>query len=133
MFNFGELKEKAKEIEEWFKKELSIIRTGKASPAILDFVEVEAYGSKMVIKELANIIVEDAKTVRVEPWDATLGKNIEKAINNSNLGLSLAPFEKGLRIIFPDLTSERREQFIKVVKSYLEEGRVSIRGLRDKT
>ena len=133
MFNFGELKEKAKEIEEWFKKELSVIRTGKASPAILDFVEVEAYGSKMVIKELANIIVEDAKTVRVEPWDATLGKNIEKAINNSNLGLSLAPFEKGLRIIFPDLTSERREQFIKVVKSYLEEGRVSLRGLRDKT
>jgi ribosome recycling factor len=99
----------------------------------LDFVQVEAYGSKMSIKELANIIVEDAKTVRVEPWDASVGKSIEKAITTSNLGLSVAPFEKGLRIIFPELTAERREQFIKVVKNQLEEAKVSLRTLRDKT
>ncbi len=133
MFNFSELKENIKVVEEWLQKELSVIRTGKATPSILDFVQVEAYGSKMVIKELANIVVEDVKTVRIEPWDASVGKNIEKAINLSNLGLLVAPFEKGLRIIFPDLTSERREQFIKVVKSKLEESRVSLRGLRDKT
>ncbi|MEK7200561.1 MAG: ribosome recycling factor [Patescibacteria group bacterium] len=133
MFNFGELKENIKGVEEWLQKELSVIRTGKATPSILDFVLVEAYGSKMAIKELANIVVEDVKTVRIEPWDASVGKNIEKAINLSNLGLSVAPFEKGLRIIFPDLTSERREQFIKVVKAKLEEARVSLRGLRDKT
>lgn len=133
MFNFSELKENIKGVEEWLAKELSVIRTGKASPAILDFVQIEAYGSKMSIKELANIVVEDAKTVRIEPWDASVGKNIEKAINLSNLGLSVAPFEKGLRIIFPDLTSERREQFVKVVKSKLEEARVSLRSLRDKT
>lgn len=133
MFNFGELKENIKGVEEWLVKELSVIRTGKASPAILDFVLVEAYGSKMNVKELANIVVEDVKTVRIEPWDASVGKNIEKAINLSNLGLSVALFEKGLRIIFPDLTSERREQFVKVVKNKLEEARVSLRGLRDKT
>lgn len=133
MFNFGELKENVRGVEEWLSKEFSVIRTGKASPSILDFVLVEAYGSKMSIKELANIVVEDVKTVRIEPWDASVGKNIEKAINLSNLGLSVAPFEKGLRIIFPDLTSERREQFIKVVKNKLEEARVSLRGLRDKT
>lgn len=133
MFDFSELKEKSKDIENWLTKELSVIRTGRATPAILDFVQVEAYGSKMAVRELANIIIEDAKTVRVEPWDASMGKNIEKAINSSNLGLSVAPFEKGLRIIFPELTAERREQFIKVVKAKLEEGRISLRNLRDKT
>jgi ribosome recycling factor len=132
MFDFSELKTKSKDIENWFAKELSVIRTGKASPAILDFVQVEAYGSKMAIKELANIIVEDAKTIRVEPWDLGLGKSIEKAINTSNLGLSVAPFEKGLRIIFPELTVERREQFIKVSRQKLEEAKVSLRNLRDK-
>ena len=133
MFDFLELKEKSKDIENWLSKELSVIRTGRATPVILDFVQVEAYGSKMAIKELANIVVEDAKTVRIEPWDASVGKSIEKAINTSNLGLSVAPFEKGLRIIFPELTSERRQQFIKVVGGQLEEAKVSLRNLRDKT
>lgn len=133
MFNFTETKEKIKDIEEWLVKELSAIRTGRATPFILDFVQVDAYGSKMSIKELANIIVEDAKTIRLEPWDQSVGKSIEKAIISSNLGLSLSPHEKGLRVIFPDLTAERRDQFIKIVKSKLEEARVSIRGLRDKT
>jgi ribosome recycling factor len=133
MFDFAELKEKSKEIEKWLTNELSVIRTGRATSVILDFIQVEAYGSRMAIKELANIITEDVKTLRIEPWDASVGKSVEKAINNSNLGLSVAPFEKGLRIIFPELTSERREQFIKVIKQKLEEAKVSIRGLRDKT
>lgn len=133
MFNFSDLKEKIKGVEEWLQKEFSVIRTGRATPMILDFVQVEAYGQKMSIKELANISVEDAKTVKIEPWDQSVVKSIEKAITTSNLGLSMAPFEKGLRIIFPELTSERREQFVKVVKSKLEEARVSLRGLRDKT
>lgn len=133
MFDFSELKTKSKDLESWLGKELSLVRTGKASPAILDFVQVEAYGSKMPIKELANIVVEDVKTVRVEPWDVSLGKSIEKAISTSNLGLSVAPFERGLRVIFPDLTAERREQFIKVAKQKTEEAKVSLRGLRDKT
>lgn len=133
MFDFGELKQKGQEIEKWFSGELASIRTGRANSAILDFIQVEAYGSKMAIKELANIITEDAKTLRVEPWDMSVGKSIEKAITISNLGLSVAPFEKGLRIIFPELTSERREQFIKVIKQKLEEARMSLRSLRDKT
>jgi ribosome recycling factor len=133
MFDFSELKTKSKDIENWFAKELSVIRTGRANSAILDYVQVEAYGSKMAIKELANIMVEDAKAIRVEPWDSSVGKSIEKAISSSNLGLSVAPFDKGLRIIFPELTTERREQFIKVVKNKLEEGKVTLRTLRDKT
>jgi ribosome recycling factor len=133
MFDFSDLKIKSKDIENWLAKELSVIRTGRATSMILDFVQVEAYGSKMAIKELANILVEDAKTIRIEPWDMSVGKNIEKAISASNLGLSVAPFEKGLRIIFPELTTERREQFIKVVGKQLEEAKVSLRSLRDKT
>ena len=77
MFNFNELKTKIVEVEEWLKKELSLIRTGKANPAILDFVQVEAYGSKMPIKEVANVVVEDARSIKIEPWDASLGKSIE--------------------------------------------------------
>jgi ribosome recycling factor len=133
MFDFSELKEKSKEVENWLSKELSVIRTGRATSAILDFVQVEAYGSKMSIKELANITVEDVRTVRVEPWDMTVGKSIEKAISTSNLGLSVAAFDKGLRIIFPELTAERRDQFVKVVKNQLEEAKVTLRTLRDKT
>ena len=133
MFDFSELEKKSQEIEKWLAKELSVIRTGRATPTILDFVQVEAYGSKMAVKELANIVVENAKTVRIEPWDANVGKSIEKAISSSNLGLSVAPFEKGLRIIFPELTAERREQFIKIAKQKLEEAKISLRNLRDKT
>ncbi len=133
MFNFGDLKEKIKNVDDWFAKELSSIRTGRATPAVLDFVEVLAYGQKMSIKEIANILTEDAKTIRIEPWDQSVAKEIEKAIVSSNLGLSVAPFEKGLRVIFPELTSERREQFVKIVKGKLEEARASLRSARDKT
>ncbi len=133
MFNFAEFKEKSKSIEEWLRKELSSIRTGRANISILDNVTVEAYGSQMSIRELANIGMEDARTIKVEPWDQSVLKAIEKSITTSNLGLSVAPFEKGLRVIFPELTSERREQFVKVVKAKLEEARVSLRGIRDKT
>ena len=132
MYNFTEIKTKIAEVEEWLKKELSLIRTGKATPVILDFVQVDAYGSKMSIKELANVLIEDSKTVKVEPWDMTLSNAIQKGIDNANLGLSVSPYDKGLRIIFPELTSERREQFVKVVKSKLEEARISLRSLREK-
>ncbi len=133
MFNPNELKEKCAGVEKWLQSELSSIRTGRAAPAILDFVQVEAYGQNMSIKELANITMEDAKTIKIEPWDQGVMKAIEKSITTSNLGLSTAPFEKGIRVIFPELTSERREQFIKAAKNKLEEARISLRGLRDKT
>lgn len=133
MFNFNELKQKIKEVEEWLSKEFIAIRTGRASASILDSLEIEAYGSRMSVRELANILIEDAKTIKVEPWDLSVGKNIEKAITVSNLGLSVSPYDKGLRIIFPELTAERREQFVKIARAKLEEARVSLRGLRDKT
>src|SRR3989344_411260 len=133
MYDFGELKQKIRQVEEWLASELAQVRTGRATPAILDSLQAEAYGSKMNLKEIANIVVEDVRTIRVEPWDTSLARAIEKAIITSNLGLSTSPFEKGVRIIFPELTSERREALAKLVRSKLEEARVSLRGLRDKT
>lgn len=133
MFNFSQFKEKTKEIETWLQKEFSVLRTGRAVPAILDSIQVESYGTKMGIKEVAAILLEDPRTIRIEPWDKSQSKNIEKAIITSNLGLSVSVDDKGLRIIFPELTSERREQLAKVAKQKLEEARVSLRSLRDKT
>lgn len=132
-FNFTNLKEKTSQIEEWLSKELSGIRTGRAAPAILDSVSVDAYGSRMGIRELANVSVEGDRTIRIAPWDTSLSKAIEKAIIASNLGLSVAVDDKGIRIIFPELTGERREQLVKLLKQKLEEARASVRQAREKT
>jgi ribosome recycling factor len=131
MFNFNNFKTKAAAVEEWLVKEMSFIRTGRALPSILDAVSVEAYGGRMAVKELASISVEDPRVIRVEPWDKTQTKAIEKGIQSANLGLSVNSDEKGLRVIFPELTSERREQVIKLAKNKLEESRITLRGLRD--
>ena len=131
MFNWTNFKEKAKAVEEWLVKEMSFIRTGRAVPAILDSIYVEAYGSKMALKEVASVTLEDPRTIRVEPWDKNLGKDIERAVQSGNLGLSVNVDDKGLRIIFPELTGDRREQVLKLAKTKLEEARVSIRSVRE--
>ena len=133
MFDFGELKKKVGEVEEWLKREMSSIRTGRANATILDNVKVEAYGAKMSIQELANVSVADSRSLVIAPWDANIAKDIEKAILTSNLGLSVNIGDQGIRIIFPELTSERREGLLKLAKQKLEEARISLRGLRDKT
>ncbi len=132
MFNFNEFKTNIGSVYDWLVKELSIIRTGRATPVILDSVQVDAYGGMMGLRELANIVIEDSRSIKIEPWDMSLIKNIEKSITNSNLGLSVSPYDRGVRIIFPELTTERREQFVKLAKSKLEESRVSLRLFRDK-
>lgn len=131
-YNFGAFKQAIKDVEEWLKREFSGIRTGRATPAILDGLRVEAYGSDMAILELANISVEDARMLRITPWDATVTKAIEKAILTSELGLSVTVDDKGLRVVFPDLTSDRRAGLVKVAKQKLEDAKVSIRGEREK-
>lgn len=131
-YNFTPFKEKMKHTEDWLRKEYTGIRTGQATPAILDSVTVEAYGSHTPLNQIANISIEDARTLRVTPWDASQVKDIEKAITASNLGLSLRTDETGVRASFPSLTSERRTQLIKLAKEKLEEARISIRKEREK-
>ncbi len=131
MYNFSPLKEKIKGVEDWLQKENSQIRTGQATPAILDDIRVESYGSTMKLTQVASVSLEDSRTLRVSPWDASQIKSIEKAIVTSNLGLGTAVDEKGVRVSFPQLTAERRTQFVKIAKDKLEHARVTLRSVRD--
>ncbi len=133
MYDFSKLKTELQEVENWLEKEFSTIRTGMASPALLDGVKVESYGSMMPINQVANVGIEDAKTLMVSPWDTAQIKEIEKAITDANLGVSLSVGSTGIRVIFPDLTSERRDLLIKTAKEKLEKARVSLRAEREKT
>ncbi len=127
-----ELKQNLKNIEEWVSKEFSNIRTGRATPSILDSVKVESYGSMMKIQEVATVASEDARTLRIAPWDSQNIKPIEKAIIASGLGLSVSVDDKGLRVSFPPLTTESRTSFVKVAKQKLEEAKIKVRQERNK-
>ncbi len=131
-YNFSQFKEEVKKVEEWLGREYSSLHTGRASPMVLDVVEVESYGSRMPIKNVASVSIEDAKTLRVSPWDKNQVKEIEKAILIANIGLSVATDESGLRVIFPMLTEETRQKMVKVLKERLEDARISVRKEREK-
>jgi len=130
-YNFTNLNNKIKTTEEWLAKELSGIRTGRASISFLDGVRVESYGSEMPISSLASISTEDSKTIRITPWDSTQIKGIEKALSTSDLGVSVMTDSAGVRVIFPELTGERRTQLAKVAKEKLEDSRVALRRERN--
>lgn len=132
MQDFKELKQKIKDTEEWLQKEFSQIRTGRATPTILDGVMVEAYGSQMPIAQMATVMSEDPRTLRIAPWDQGNVKPIEKAIQISNLGLSVVVDDKGLRVSFPALTTESRNNFVKIAKTKLEDAKVAVRQERNK-
>ncbi len=93
---------------------------------------VDSYGTKMPINQLASVSIEDARTLRIIPWNLSQAKDIEKAITIANLGVSLAVDEKGVRVFFPELTAERRQTLVKIAKGKLEEARVSLRAEREK-
>jgi len=116
---------------EHLKSEISSLRTGRATPAIVEDLTVEAYGSKQALKGLASISVADAKTINVQPWDKGVLQNIETAIRNSDLGLN--PVNDGvmIRLILPDLTTDRRSELIKVLHNKLEQARIVIRKIRE--
>jgi ribosome recycling factor len=98
---------------------------------VLDGVSVSSYGSYMPLKNVANISIEDPKTLRIAPWDKSQIKDIEKAIISENLGLSVATDDMGIRVIFPQLTTETRQKLVKVLKEKLEEARITVRRERE--
>lgn len=130
-YDFKPFEKTIAEVVEHAKKELSGVRTGRATPAILDGVQVESYGSRVAVNTIANVSVEDARTLRVSPWDASLGKEIEKAVIQANLGLSVASDERGVRVSFPELTADRRVSLIKLAKEKIEDCRTRLRVARD--
>lgn len=111
---------------EAFKK----VRTGRANPAILDGVMVDYYGTPTQISQVANIIVEDARSLAISPWEKNLVPAIEKAILKSDLGLNPATNGDIIRLPLPALTEETRKNFIKQAKAEAEKGRVSVRNIR---
>lgn len=127
MYNTTNFKNELKKIEEWLSKEFMQVQTGRATPIILDSVMVDSYGSMMPIKNVASISIEDAKTLRISPWDRNHIKIIEKAIQESNLGLSVVSDGDGVRAIFPMLTTENKTKLVKILKDKLEDARISVR------
>lgn len=126
-YNFSNFKTELKKVEEFLSKEYTQLNIGRASPMVLDGVSVESYGSYVDLKNVASISIEDPKTLRIAPWDKTQIKGIEKAIVGANLGLSVATDDLGIRVIFPQLTTETRQTLVKVLKEKLEESRITIR------
>lgn len=132
MYDLQAFKKLAGEKTDWLSEELKSVRTGRASPALLDGISIEVYGSRMKLNQVANITVEDARTLYVSPWDREHVKPIEKAITVADLGVSVGSDDKGIRVSFPDLTEERRQQLVKLVRAKLEEARIQLRTLRSK-
>ena len=130
-YNFSNFKTALKKVEDFLGKEYSQLNIGRASPMILDGVSVESYGAYVPLKNVASVSIEDPKTLRVAPWDKSQIKGIEKAIVGSNLGLSVATDDQGIRVIFPQLTTDTRKTLVKVLKEKLEESRIIVRKERE--
>lgn len=112
------------------KGEFAKIRTGRAHPSLLDHVTVDYYGSEVPLNQVANLSVEDARTLSVTPWEKTMVPVVEKAIMTSDLGLNPSTAGTVIRIVLPPLTEERRRDLVKVVRAEAENGRVSVRSAR---
>lgn len=133
MYDFTSFKGAIQDTIEHYKNELSSIRTGRAAPALLDSIRVDLYGSKVPLQQVGSITAEDARTLRVSPWERDAVNQVEQAIREANLGVSLSSDEKGVRVSFPELTSERREQLVKLTHTKLEEARIALRRHREET
>jgi len=129
--DFNHVTIKLTETLDWLKKEFSAIRSGQATPALLDGITVEAYGAYMPMNQVSTVGVEDARTLRISPFDITQSPAIEKAIQAADLGVSVAGDSSGLRVIFPELTADRRVQLQKLAKSKQEDARIAVRAIRD--
>ncbi|MEM6162221.1 ribosome recycling factor [Erwinia sp. P6884] len=115
---------------EAFKNHISKIRTGRASPSILDGIMVEYYGSATPLRQLASVTVEDSRTLKINVFDRSISAAVEKAIMSSDLGLNPSSAGSDIRVPLPALTEERRKDLIKVVRGEAEQGRVSVRNVR---
>lgn len=125
--NFDEKLEKTVSV---LKEQLNSVRAGRANPALLDQVEVEAYGSTMPLKNIANISAPDPRTLAISPFDPSIIKDIEKSIMVANLGFNPSNDGKIIRLVIPPLTEDRRVEITKTVKKMGEDSKVAIRNLR---
>ena len=122
--------EKMKSSVEHLGRELAAVRAGRANPAVLDKVTVDYYGAPTPIQQVASISVPDPRSLMIQPWDASVLKGIEKAILASDLGINPQNDGRVIRLVFPQLTEERRKELAKQVKKYGEESKVAVRNIR---
>ena len=124
------IEDKMKKTVEGLKRDLSTIRTGRASPALIEHLKVEYAGAVLPLNQLASISVPEAKLLVIQPWDSGSIRGIERAIQASDLGLNPTSDGKIIRISLPPLSEERRQELVKLVRSRVEERKIVIRGLR---
>ena len=103
-YDFSTLKKRGDDIVEWLKGELSSLRTGRANTAIIEKLLIDSYGTKTPLKSVASLSIEDARTLRITPWDKSSIGPVQQAIDRANLGVSTAPDDSGVRVIFPNIT-----------------------------
>ncbi len=115
------------------RADFSAVRTGRATPALVDRLKVDYYGTEVPLQQLAGFQVPEPRVLVISPYDKTSMKAIEKAITSSDLGINPANDGSVIRLVFPELTQERRKEFVKVVKHRAEEGRVAVRNVRRAT
>ena len=130
MANYPEVEEKMKKRVSGFENELKTIRAGRANAAVLDKVSVEYYGTMTPVAQVGSISVPEPRMLLIQPWDASILKEIEKAILASDIGIAPQNDGKVIRLNFPPLTEERRKDLVKQVKKYTEEAKVQVRNVR---
>ena len=128
--DLNELRRRMQGALQAFKQELSGLRTGRATTAMLDPVQVEAYGTHMPLNQLATVSVPEPRLISVQVWDRSMVHAVEKAIINANLGLSPATEGQVLRLRIPELNEERRKELVKVAHKYAEAARIAVRHVR---
>lgn len=123
-------KAKMKAAIEHLKEEYTAIRAGRANPAVLDKVTVDYYGSPTPINQVAAVSVTEARVILIQPWDASILGEIEKAIQKSDIGINPQNDGKNIRLIFPQLTEDRRKEIVKEISKIAEDAKISIRNIR---
>ena len=130
MADYAEIKEKMEKSINFYKESLAEIRAGRANPAILNKIMVEYYGVPTPITQVAGVSVPEARLIVIQPWDASILKEIEKEILKSDIGINPNNDGKVIRLSFPELNEERRKEIVKEIKKIAEEAKVSIRAIR---
>lgn len=128
--NIDQYEEKMKKSLSNLQEEYVSIRAGRANPHLLDKIMVEYYGQPSTLQAVANISVPEARVIQIQPWEASLVKDIEKSIMASDLGLTPSNDGKTIRLVFPELTEERRKELAKDVKKKGENAKVAVRNIR---
>lgn len=131
MTNLEDFKSKAKKAIEHLSAELSQIRTGRATPTLVENINVECYGSQSPLVQLATITAPEPTSLLIQPWDKSVLKDIEKAIQSSNIGIQPVNEGQQIRISIPPLTEEKRKELMKIVNGKVEEAKISVRAVRE--